>query len=370
MEKNSRPFLLILFLLTVFLAFLSINYKISKIEKYAESIESGVDTAYKFEADMRVDQINELLKQVNDLREENKFGKQADLEIARDLYKYARRQRRENEELKKILGFDGRYDKNNVLILDKSFEKLFDYKMYATVIFQMGPPDEFPDIKIDDIILNPLAIVIGEYVLMVSHVSEAEIIQKEAESTMQFMTPDGMVEKTFQFKVLGRKMAISLNGKEYVLEEKYRNPDKDFALFEITGKDFEMNFPFAVGFSSELKIGDFVYINGRPKIKSEVARPGHITALTIFPMKNGNGNFTSEMEISQSTDSGDSGSPIIAFRDGKPELVGIYLGWLSRDDDNGQNTRSRALKINEAVDEIKEKLGIDLRELQRQILSK
>ncbi len=163
------------------------------------------------------------------------------------------------------------------------------------------------------------------------------------------------------------------------MKELYRNREKDFSLFEMPPADGPeyiktLNFPFKIGKSDKLRIGNFIYLNGHPGINSEVARPGIVTSLVsatsdeAFVVKKNDNEFG----LSQSTDHGDSGSPIMAFRDGRPELVGIYLGWNYKinNGDNGPNIRSRALKINVAVDEIKEKLGIDLREIQRKILYK
>lgn len=279
-------------------------------------------------------------------------------------------------------GVDGKYDFNNNLIKIQDLNKFFDYKAYVRTEVSLEAPEELKQLSsgseksIVEISEAP-AVIIGRYVLMASHVSDAEI---SSQQTVMIQTPFGVFGKIFKFKVLENKMALLLaDGSEYPLKELYRNKKEDFSLFEfsengnpdgIVGASAP-NFPFKIGESGELKIGNFIYLNGRPKIRSEVARPGFVTSLTSafldekFEVKKNDNGFG----LSQSTDKGDSGSPIVAFRDGQPELVGIYLGWFGLDGDNGLNTRSRALKINLAVDEIKEKLGIDLRELQRQTLS-
>lgn len=290
-------------------------------------------------------------------------------------------------ELSRALGVDGQYDFNNNLIKKRDLNKFFDYKVYVRTSLLLKVPEELKksdsdspkDTKKDSYKTGAeaLAIVIGRYVLMASHVNDAEILSRQ---TVRIMTPVGVLEMVYDFKVLEYKVALLLaDGSEHSLKELYRNKEKDFSLFEMLAspaggpKNIKApNFPFEIGKSDELRVGHFIYINGQPKIDSEVARPGFVTALVSASSDEALGvkKDSNEFGLSQSTDKGDSGSPIMAFRDGRPELVGIYLGWSNRGDDNGRNTRSRALKINVAIDEIKEKLGIDLRELQRQILNK
>lgn len=276
--------------------------------------------------------------------------------------------------LSKVLGIDGKYDFNNNLIKEWDLKKFFDYRVYAKTSLLLKTPEEL--IKMGFNILKEVkggsespAIVIGKYVLMTSHTNDAEVFKKEAS---RFQTPQGIVEVSFAFIVLEYKVSILLpNGEELALKELYRNKEKDFSLFEMPVPQRALNFPFKIGDSSQLKIGKFIYLNGRPGLNSEVARSGHVTAL-LSATQSGEKQVEKDyyaFGISQSTEKGDSGSPIIAFRDGKPELVGFYLGWAGNYNDNGKNVRSRALKVNAAVDEIKEKYGVDLRELQRQILS-
>ena len=286
-------------------------------------------------------------------------------------------------ELSRILGIDGKYDFNNNLVGVWDLNKFFDYKAYVRISLLLEVSEELRKLNpssvksVTKVISEAPAVVIGRYVLMASHTSDAKILSRQ---TVMIRTPAGVLEGVFEFKVLEYNAALLMaDGSEYSLKELYRNKEKDFNLFEMPASRAggpenvkTPNFPFEIGKSNELRIGHFIYLNGRPKINSEVARPGVVTFLAIavpygalgLEVKKDNNEFS----LSQSTDNGDSGSPIMAFRDGRPELVGIYLGWTEEKGDNGKNTRSRALKINVAVDEIKEKLGIDLRELQREIL--
>lgn len=283
--------------------------------------------------------------------------------------------------LSRALGVDGRYDFNNNLIRVWDLKKFFDHRVYAKTSVLLKTPEELikMGLNISKEVKNGSespAIVIGKYVLMTSHTNDVEVFQKEAS---KFQTPHGVMEISLDFAILEYNVVILLpNGKELALKEIYRKREKDFSLFEMP-KDFSRlavaakppNFPFKIGDSAQLKTGEFIYMDGRPGLASEVARPGYVTSLVGATQKNGEEvkKDNDEFGISQSTEKGDSGSPVIAFKDGEPELVGFYLGWVGGYHDNGKNTRSRALKINVAVDEIKKNTGIDLRELQRQILS-
>lgn len=285
-------------------------------------------------------------------------------------------------EMWKVLGLDSNYDFNNILVKEQDLDDFLNYKVYVrtTVVLRIPDLRELSSVPAQSVtkVNEAPAIIISRYVLMTSHVSDAELFSKQ---TIRLMTPNGALGITIVLKVLKYNIALlAPDGAKYSLKELYRNREKDFALFEIQGNvspDGTVgvnvpNFPFEIGKSNELKIGHFVYLNGRPKINSEVARLGYVTSLASTSLDDALKvkKDDNEFGISQSTDQGDSGSPIMAFRDGRQELVGIYLGWVGKTDDNGKNTRSRALKINIAVDEIKAKVGIDLRELQRQILYK
>ena len=295
-------------------------------------------------------------------------------------------------ELLNILGVDGKYDFNNNLMIMRVWDlnEFLNYKVYVRTTVVLEVPDKLRELSSESAqsitkVSEAPAMIIGRYVLMASHVSDAEIFSRQ---TIGIMTPEGALGITLSLKVLKYNIVLlAPDGSKRSLIELYRNKEKDFALFEIpalpagrqenvnpdgTVRAGILNFPFEIGESDELKIGHFIYLNGKPKINSEVARPGFVTSLVsaspdgalLEVKKNDN-----EFGISQSTDQGDSGSSIVVFRDGRPELVGIYLGWIGKTEDNGKNTRSRALKINVAVNEIKAKLDIDLRELQHQILA-
>lgn len=286
-------------------------------------------------------------------------------------------------QLLRALGVDGKYDFNNNLTKFWDLNKFFEHKVYAGTSVVLEVSDEMKELsadlpkKLTKVGAAP-AVIIGRYVLMASHTNDVEFFSRQE---VRMSTPFGVVKLIVPLKVLEYKVALLMpDGLELPLRELYRNKEKDFSLFEIyasrampTVGAGALNFPFEIGKSNELKVGNFIYMNGRPRINSEVARPGFVTSLLSASLDGSLGvkKDNNQFGLSQSVDSGDSGSPIVAFRDGRPELVGILLGFAYKtDDDNSRNIRASALKINITVDEIKAKLGIDLRELQLQILNK
>lgn len=296
------------------------------------------------------------------------------------LSEFALAHKKTSAELLKTLGVDSKYDFNNNLVRSWYLDRFFNYRVYVrtSVTLEIPEPLRGSDsnskknfVKVSE---SP-AVVIGQYVLMASHTNDAEILSRQ---TISMNTPIGTIEHVLEFKVLEYDVAlITADNSTHSLKELYRSKEKDFSFFEIITSQNDkqknvkaLNFPFEIGKSNQLRIGHFLYMNGRPVIYSEIARPGYVTSL-VNAFLGGASEVKKEdsaFGISQSTDKGDSGSPVVAFRDGNPELVGIYLGWSGSMSDNGNNTRSRALKIDVVIDEIKEKLKVDLREIQRKIL--
>lgn len=102
------------------------------------------------------------------------------------------------------------------------------------------------------------------------------------------------------------------------------------------------SFPYQIGNSDDLQVGNFVYVIGNPLSVGINVREGIVSAekapletvsVGVNPMHG--------FMVSNGLMSGDSGSPIIAIRDGKFELVGISQGTVS------SNTRlSWGIRIN------------------------
>jgi hypothetical protein len=339
---KGRLAVLILLLATA-LTLASANHEVSKVEKYAESVEFAVDAVQSqlnFEANLRVKYVNELLKQIDGLRTTLQ---------------------RERSKMNALLGIDGKYDNNNVLVNAANLDKFIDYKVNvaSAVLFNiktsegdfsfLPPPVEAP------------AIIIGKYALMASHTSDSKMVR---EDLLSRISPSGGISDV---EIVKHAVFLIIGDKPIEMKEIYRDRENDFTLFELPEGITAQNFPFLLGNSDELRIGNFIYMNGKPLGGYEVARPGHVTTLSVLYDGDGYKKDENKFGISQVVQPGDSGSPIVIFRDGKPELVGICVGYIGS---GGNVIRSNASKINTAIDGIKEKLGIDLRRIQKKALSK
>ncbi|MBW2145511.1 MAG: trypsin-like peptidase domain-containing protein [Deltaproteobacteria bacterium] len=104
-------------------------------------------------------------------------------------------------------------------------------------------------------------------------------------------------------------------------------------------------FPYGLGNSDDLRIGNMVYVVGRPMNQEANVREGIVSGLKgnaltreIYENPDNLFMFTSGLV------SGDSGSPIIAMRDGKYEIVGIAQGVISTESQFGWGIRINRVK--------------------------
>ena len=119
-------------------------------------------------------------------------------------------------------------------------------------------------------------------------------------------------------------------------------------------------FPFDLGNSDKLDIGDYLEIATSP-LGTDYVSPGKVGGFTLPDDILGAVSYQGEQIFTFSNPilTGDGGSPIMAFENGEYKLVGIVIGYL------GQNVQgfSWGMKINFITEMIKEKTGLDLRGL-------
>ncbi len=99
--------------------------------------------------------------------------------------------------------------------------------------------------------------------------------------------------------------------------------DEDYALLRAEEKI--RHFPFAIGNSDDIKVGDFVFLFGNFQTGLNI-RTGYVTQLN-FVRYGATGEVSNINEslfgISAVTVEGDSGAPIFLLRDGRFELGGV-----------------------------------------------
>jgi S1-C subfamily serine protease len=131
----------------------------------------------------------------------------------------------------------------------------------------------------------------------------------------------------------------------------YADEEKDFALLKAEEKIH--HFPFTMGDSNDLKVGNFVFLIGNFQTGLNI-RTGYVTQLNF--VRYGAGGEISNINenlfgISAVTVEGDSGAPIFLLRDGRFELGGMVTFLVLQARGLGF-----AVKINSIMDQINKHL--------------
>jgi S1-C subfamily serine protease len=227
---------------------------------------------------------------------------------------------------------DGRYDNHPFLVdsarMDLARAMASFVTLYTHTKFE-GPNGQVLESKK----VGSGLILDGRYILTVEHV----IAQHE----YSVPTPFGMMRVPVKRKI-SEETSFRWKGKTYPLRTVYKNRVEDVALMEIPPGISPPSFPYRIGNSDDLNVGNFVYVIGNPLsvginvregIVSAIQAPKEATAVGVNPKH--------AFMVSNGLMPGDSGSPIIAIRDGRFELVGISQGTVTA------NTRlSWGIRIN------------------------
>ncbi len=224
---------------------------------------------------------------------------------------------------------DGQYDNHSYLV-DSSKMKL---SRIASSIVKLITRTTFesPDgTRMQNELEGSGVVVAGRYVLTVEHVVTLH--------GLKIQTPVGILEPPV--KKVDEETYIRWEGEDHLLRNMYRNKDDDIALFELPADVTPPSYPYTVGNSDDLKVGNYVYVVGNPMNLGVNVREGIVSALVApdqisFIDAKGENAFM----VSNGLVPGDSGTPVIAIRDGKFELVGLSqgtfvgntrLGWVIR----------------------------------------
>ncbi len=133
-------------------------------------------------------------------------------------------------------------------------------------------------------------------------------------------------------------------GREYLLTEVAGDWNADALLAKAPANMPRFQeYPYRIGNSDELKAGDITYLIGNAASAGINMREGIVSQLNVEHIMGKKG-----FGISNPGNSGDSGGPVLALRDGKIELVGIMVGVL-KDTDN----LTYAVGINNAINNLR-----------------
>lgn len=189
-------------------------------------------------------------------------------------------------------------------------------------------------------------VIIGsQYILTLTHVVY--------QTGFDIQTPAGPM--TTVSPKIAEKTYMVVDGKKHLLKELYKNTDDDIAFFKIPDGVAVTSFPYKFGNSDDLAVGNFVYAVGNPLNMGINVREGIVSALRAPKVAE---RFDVRVEntfmISNGLSPGDSGTPVVAIRNGEFELVGISQGVIVP-----HNRLGWAVRINAIRDILKKNIQKD-----------
>jgi len=261
---------------------------------------------------------------------------------------------------------DGKYDYSMALYAGGIEEIASDWpRIYASGIPMIGdgnggekPFGEEPTVQSGRVIIIPPYVIALDHIVTISDVA------------MPIMTPFGVQAMKIPVTRVGNEefwlQSAKNSAAKILLKKLLVIPNMDLAFFEMPAGAHVRHAAFTIGNSYELQLLHSVIVLGSPSFYGVNVRVGAVSALysdfdqdRVSENAKKDGTFVQgEMGISVPIVPGDSGSPVVAFRDGRPELVGIVntqlLGILGT-----------MIPIDEVLRHFKEATGVDLREVSR-----
>jgi hypothetical protein len=170
-------------------------------------------------------------------------------------------------------------------------------------------------------------------------------------------------------QIIGENTSVFLNNEFIAVEKLIGSKKADLALFKIPQEIGLISFPYAVGDSDDLQTGDHVTLFGNPFLMGTSPKHGSVIRTSVpesilrgfYPDVLNPAHKGKEDEnyflMDIALDKGDSGGPIIAYRDTRPELVGLVQKRIPRLSNIGWG-----IKINHAIETLEKNTGLDLSE--------
>lgn len=224
---------------------------------------------------------------------------------------------------------DGRYD-NHAYLVDTSRMNL---SQVVSSIVTLVTRTKFilPDGDEIEKELVGSGVVVGErFILTVEHTV--------AQNTFEISTPMGVMK--LPLKKVEEKTYLRHEGAEHSLKAVLQSHEDDVALFEIPFGVNPPSFPYSLGNSDDLRVGNYIYVIGNPLNLGVNVREGIVSALRApREISKVEAKGENAFMVSNGLSPGDSGTPVIAIRDGRFEMVGLSqgtflgggrLGWVIR----------------------------------------
>jgi S1-C subfamily serine protease len=241
---------------------------------------------------------------------------------------------------------DGSYDNNPILVNHglMQIQKIIDSVHFLHTDTEFKLEDgEVITAELD----SAGVLIFDRFILTVNHAVSHDSLQVEMVTTVGVQTIDVPAEK------LSEHTYLNLNGSRIRLEELTKGKDDDIAIFKLPDGLQLDSFPYKIGNSDELQVGNYIYVIGNPMNYGINVREGIVSSMmapeaiaAVLP------RFENAFMISNGVNPGDSGTPVIAIRDGQYELVGLSQGIFT----NAQNL-SWAIKINPIIEKLKEEMA-------------
>lgn len=196
------------------------------------------------------------------------------------------------------------------------------------------------------------AIIIHPYVLTLLHYVDLRTVRGVMGPVTFEFTADEVIDEEYwlsQNKDLDTKIP---------LQKIIFLPESDLALFKMPENVTVSRPLFDFGRSRELRVGNVVFLLGSPGLVTPAVRSGIISGfgyqidprIFTFPSI---WDVQDLIFISTGIVGGDSGSPVVALRDGRPELVGMVSSTFFN--------MGIMIAIDRALEKIKNSTRIDLR---------
>lgn len=160
----------------------------------------------------------------------------------------------------------------------------------------------------------------GRCVVSLAHVVSEDLGLLSAEY------PRGETSWRARGRPVSTRTLIDLPEGEVELIPLHRDPSTDLAFFRLPPGVDAPALPFPAGDSGRLRVGDFVYLLGRLEGTDLHVRSGIVSALGPTARVARLPGARDAFMISAPLARGDSGSPVIAVRSGRYELVGVAQG--------------------------------------------
>ena len=138
--------------------------------------------------------------------------------------------------------------------------------------------------------------------------------------------PGGEASWRVRARLISGRTMIDLPGGEVELQILARDPASDLAFFRLPPGSEVPALPFPAGDSDRLRVGDFVYLLGRLEGTDLHVRPGIVSSAHPTARVAALPGAREAFMISAPLAHGDSGSPVVAVRSGRYEIVGIAQG--------------------------------------------